>query len=359
MATTEELLDLDPTAGIAQRQVWFSFDLLDLAGVKIGEVHPDEDSTMVISHDATNAVMRSMDGFRLGHEESDGFDERGARIRPWMHLENGATFALGTFKFAGAARERSSIGVEFHGRMADLSSLLAKPIMETYSLRRGALISQAIEHLLEEAGFVDHWVEPMGVQVGTEVGWRGSESRLGIINELAALQGCLPVVMTPLGQPRVEPPPDPATATPTVVYRAGWNILANPILETNDLLSAPNVFIVRETGAQATPIQGRYELPASAPNSYTRLGEWNPLFSDEQGLQSVAAANERARVLSLTDGTVLEYASFDGPLDPRHAQVGVAVVEFLGVTYLERQWRMPLNDRGDMAHSLAKFYGED
>lgn len=348
MATTAQLLDLD---GFGQRQATFRWDLLDASLAYQDNLEPTTGAT--ISLDTSQAIMRTT-RITLPFGDDLGFDVAQARVRPNLVLENGYVKALGTFLFTARSIERSSVGAVFTGTLEDLGFLVDQRSTYSYGVPAGALVDSYIEAILVQQGITYYDIDATGQSVGTSIGWPPNTSWLTIVNELAALAGCLPLYFESDGRARIRATPQPEVDPIDVTYSSGRNIFDTGIGEQDNALSAPNLFVVVETGANTAGIRGEYSVPASAPNSEFQRGVQIPYVTTEQGLLSVAAANERARRLALTDGAVVEGRTFDGPPDPRHEPF--ALVEFMGERYLERSWQLVCTEGANHSHSLSRVY---
>lgn len=346
MATTEQLLNLD---GIGLRQSTWRFDVLDAALTYQGEIKPTGDVT--IGNDSTAAIQRTTSIALL---EAPDFDVARARIRPQMVLENGAVLSCGTFMFTDTPRQRNSKGTVWTGALMDLGFLVDQESLGAFAVQTGQMVATTIEAILDQQGITDYLVDSTGVPVGRAIGWPPGTSWLAIVNQLAGIAGCLPLYFEADGRARVRATPNLATDPIDVTYVAGRNIFDTVIGESDNFLTAPNLFRAIDTGANSSPIIGDYEVPASAPNSAFNLGRVIPSVITEQGLPSSSAAYERARLESITNGAVIEGRSFDGPPDPRHGTYSIVLFE--GVRYLERSWSMICREGQNMQHQLTRVY---
>lgn len=348
MATTDQLLDLD---GIGQRQATFRWDLLDSSLAKRGELLPLYTAT--ITNDTNRAIQRTT-AISLVEEITQEFSLGQSRIRPYLVLENGHAEALGTFMFVDGSVVRDSVGSIFTGSLMDLGFLVDQKSTVSFGVSAGAGLNGYIEQILVQQGVTYLQVDATGIYSGSSIGWPPNTSWLTIVNELAAMQGCLPLYFEADGLARVRVLPDLDTADVDVAYSSGGNIFDTGFAESDNVLTAPNLFVVIDAAATDTPIRGTYSVPDSAPNSAATLGRVVPLVVVEQGLPDVAAANERARVLSVTDGAVVEGRSFDGPPDSRHGTY--SIVEFAGERYLERSWSLVCAEGANMGHQLSRLF---
>lgn len=350
MASTPDLLDL---RGIGQREATFQFDLLDTARSRIGGLAPSV--PVDVTNDTTRSIQRTSE-ITLPGGIAASIDLAHARVRISMVLPNADVIAVGTFVFVTDDGLRTSALTEFTGSLMDFGFLVDQQITMSFGVPAGTVISPVIERILVQQGISDFLVDATGIGVGADIAWPPSTSWLTIVNELAALQGCLPLYFDALGAGRVQVTPDLTTGPVAVVYEDGENILDTGIHESSNRLTAPNVFVVIESSATDAPIRGEYHVPASAPNSEFLRGVTIPYVIQEQGLQTVAVANERARLLSITDGAVIEGRSFDSAPDPRHGTY--SIVEFEGDRYLERAWSLTCVDGSNMNHTISRIYSD-
>lgn len=348
MATTDQLLDLD---SIGQRQATFRWDILDASLAKRGEITPLYTAT--ITNDTARAIQRTTE-VSLVEEITQEFAIGQARIRPYLVLENSHAEALGTFMFVNGGVVRDSLGSIFTGSLMDLGFLVDKKSTVSYGVQSGSNLNGYIEQILVQQGVTYFQVDATGTYSGAPIAWPPNTSWLTIVNELAAMQGCLPLYFEGDGRARVRVLPQLDAADVDVTYTAGQNIFDTGIEESDNVLTAPNLFVVIDAAATATPIRGTYAVPDSAPNSAAVLGHEVPFVVVEQGLPSAAAASERARVLSITDGAVVSGRSFDGPPDSRHGTY--SIVQFEGQRYLERSWTLVCAEGANMGHQLSRVY---
>lgn len=351
MATTDDLLDLAP--GIGQRAASFRFDLVDRDGAIIGQVQPDTGSVPVVENNVNRAIKRDLRGLVLMPEDEAAINPVSDRVRPVMVLENGDQLAWGLFLFVEASTEVHGYGRVGKGSLVDLNYVLDQPVATSVGYAAGQGIALALEALFAGAGIGNYLVEATGT-IANPVAWPAGTSRLQIMNDLAAMAGCYSVYFDNVGVGRVRPVPDLATTEPTVRYLAGRNIYEGSIIETDNLLDSPNRYIVIDSSATEAPIVGVYDVPDDAPHSIINRGFVVARVIEEQGLESVAAANARARAAAAQSAADYKWVTFDGPPDPRHDTFDI--IEFLGIKHREQRWVCPLVEGAAMAHDLRRVY---
>lgn len=351
MSDSDKILTWD---GVAGRRDSFRFDILDRALNHVGSVQPGGDTPVVIDNDTGRPIQRTMSNFVLPSDAGAEFQTAGLRVRPYLVLENGDSRPLGTFLFTDARKTTDSKGTRFDGSLMDLGFLVDQASTRAFGLDQGDRIAPVIRSILLDRGILEAHVIDTGVKIGGPIGWQPGTSWLQIVNQLCGLAGCLPVFFDAMGEAHVIIAPDPARTDPAIVYESGLNIIDQGIARWDDVLTAPNLFVVVETGLANSPIVGQYAVPASAPNSFYNIGVEIPLVKNEQGMESQSSAEERARVYSITEGVVYEHIAFTGPLDWRHSTFDL--LDVLGEKWLERRWSMTLRYDGAMTHEGSKVY---
>lgn len=352
MPTTTELLDLAPSVG--QRASSFHYSLLDSGGALIGTVTPEASATPVIENNVNRAIKRDLRSFVLSPVDAASVNPISDRIAPRMVLQNGAELAWGIFLFVDGSTAPQTAGTWFRGSLLDQCFILDQPLAISVGYSPGQSIASALTDLFADVGIFDAFVEPISSTVAQPIAWPAGTSRLKVMNDLAAMGGCYSVYFDNNGQGRVEAVPDLATATPAVSYALGGNIYNGSILETDNLLSSPNRYLVIDSSAVDAPVVGRYDVPASAPHSEANRGFVVARVITEQGLGTEAAADARAAAAAAQDAADYTWVSFSSAPDPRHDTFDV--IDLLGIRYREQRWTCPLEEGSVMAHDLRRVW---
>lgn len=348
--TIDDLLDLR----VGQRVESFRFDLVDTAGNVVGLVQPNRSNAISIENDVTRTIKRTMSNFSLDPDQQAVLTTANARIRPSMLFSTGDERTLGVFLFADASRPRRSWGLELSAQLLDLGYILDQPIGRHVSYPATTNVVFAARDLAAEVVVSPIIVTTSGITAGSPLTWAPDATRTTIMTDLLQLAGYLPPYFDNDGNLILRPVPNLTTTTPDIIYEAGGRIIDNSIVESDDLLKAPNRYIVIDTSATASPIVGQFDIPASAPNSIANRGFPVVKVINTQGLQSVAAANAAAQAYAQSDSVAFRYASFNSALDPRHDTYNV--VQYLGTNYLETRWSMTLQAGGTMSHEMRQVY---
>ncbi len=355
--TTTEILDV-VEGGVYHRADRYSFELLDADWNVLGELVASPMSSPTLSIDTSRAVVRTLDNLDLPADVRNDINSVADLVRPVMHLQNGARFNQGVLGWAQDNRPRRSWGTEHASSLRDRSYLLNQPRGKTSHTGKGSnLLQRAIDHAALRIPRDRMRVEgESGEVAAAPMSWPPGEALSNVINAHLAPIGYLPAYFDHEGLLVFRPAPvDVDQVSADLVYRPGGRILADSIVGSDDLLDAPNVYVVMETSGQGAPIIGRYQIPASAPHSVeNRNGEEIVRVIPMQGLGSQAQANAAAKRAAQTDEASYEWQQFAGVADPRHDVWNV--VNLLGVNYLETAHRRVLVSGAPHTHVLRRVY---
>lgn len=342
----DPLLDLEPWMG--QRQASFRFDRINgVTGEKLGEVTPLRNATL--SHDTSRTIKRQLT-LSLGVTDTASVNAITDRILPFMIFPNGAEYPLGRYMFTDASRQVFTSGSLANMVLSDEMFLVDQQIEAGFNAS-GLATTAAIIDIL--AGLPITWdievtpfssVESWGI--GTNRGsilealsvtgdyfspWFGNDQKMHFIRTF-----------------------DPATRMPDLDFDQNNKVLRDAILETDDLLTAPNRFIVVSNSAldPETEVVATADVPATAPHSITNRGFVIPNVQTLQlsnDSQATAVVNGLAQRL-----TVFERVGLTTPPDPRHDSYNV--IKWQDDLWLELAWSMNMVEGGAMSHLLRKAY---
>jgi len=355
----DPLLDLDPWVG--QRQCSFRFNLTNsLTGENLGEITPIRGASL--THDTTRTIKRQLT-LSLGVADTAAINVVTDRVSPFMVFPDGQEYPLGTYMFTDASRQvfaSAPTGRHTAGGLADVSlndemflvdQQIEKGISGILSNGVNLAVSTVIQLVLTGLP-ITYTLEPNTFQsteswgVGTNRGqilealsvtgdyfspWFGNDSKLHFIRTF-----------------------DPNTQIPALDFDTGNKVIREPILETDDLLSAPNVFIVISNAANDSdlPTVGTANVPVNAPHSVVNRGFAVPSVQNLQ-LSTNAQATAVAQGLANRQ-TVFERVSLTTAPDPRHDSYDV--IKWQDDLWLELAWSMALVEGGAMNHLLRKSY---
>jgi hypothetical protein len=237
----------------------------------------------------------------------------------------------------------------------DQTIILDQDITSSFGLAAGDSIRDAILQQFEAALVPSYVVDPEIVTTIAEpILWPIGTKRLKIVNELAAMAGAFSVYFDNDGTGRVTLIPDLSVAPVEHTYLSGGRMIAGSMVESDDLLAAPNRFQVIDSSAEATPVVGVYDVPPSAPHSFANRGFYVVETIQEQGLEDATQATARAYAAYVESQGGYQWVQFSSSPDPRHDTFDI--VDYLGTRYREQGWSLPLEEGSEMTHDLRRVY---
>lgn len=359
--TDEPLLPkLDMLSYVGQRTATYRFELVNIRTGYRRVVHPLQDATPTLSHDVGRTVTRRLDNLVFSIEESDLVDVITTRIEPFMVLD-GVSYPLGRYMYNNETLAQFTSGDISSGSLYDESFIVDQRITESFSQRSSVSAGSAsavspriqlvILALLQDLPItVD--IEPTPFY--TDGGWPAGTSRGFIVEQLAIDGDYFSPWFGNDTKMHFIRSFDPATAVATFDLDEGNRVFLDRVYKTNDLIDAPNAFIVISNGpeAQSREITGRYDAPSSAPHSILNRGFTIPFVENRQ-----VNTPEQAKAIATNIGqrtTIFERVEFYTAPDPRHDSYDV--LRWRGDNWLELGWSLPLVEGAAMQHVARKAY---
>jgi hypothetical protein len=276
------------------------------------------------------------------------------RILVYMVFPNGTTYPLGRYMFTDSSEEFFTSGTLAHVVLNDEMFFVDQQISEGVagmSLDSVSVVKSIIANLdLPVSLIMEHSSFPVvgAWTTGTNRGsifesisktgdyfspWFGNDARMHWIRSFDPADGRLPDFDFDVGNK---------------VLRAG-------IVQTSDLLTAPNKFIVisNTPNDPSNPVVGEAVVNPAAPHSIANRGFEVP---ETQDLQLIDAVQASAVAQNLANRqTIFERVQLSTAPDPRHDSYNV--IRWQGSMWLELAWSMALVEGGAMGHLLRKAYG--
>ena len=332
----------------AMRSSTFRFGLVD--GVT-GEVK--EDLTPIrnasLNHDTTRTIKRQL-SLNLGVYDTARIDPLVDRVLVYMVTADGTEWPLGKYMFTDSSLLTSTGGDLANLVLNDEMFLVDQQISKGINGVKkpiNATISTVMEEfprisVNQEAAFFE------GMQAWTLGAGRGQ-----ILDDLALAGDMFSPWFDNDGVLRFIRSFDPAMRVPDFDFDTGSSVIRAGIVETSDILTAPNRFIViSNTSENNTPLVGIADVPVNAPNSFAKRGFYIVKTEDLQ-LNTASQAQLVANNLALRS-TVFERVTITTAPDPRHDSYNV--IRWRGDNWLELAWSMNLLEGAAMSHSLRKAY---
>lgn len=340
------ILDLD--VGIGQRSCTFRFELINgVTGEHLGDITPIRTATL--THDTTRTIKRQL-SISLGQADTAAINPVSDRILVSMVLASGEKFPLGRYIFT----DRNQL-IYTSGNLAVLG--LNDEMF---------LVDQEIEHGIDGVlkgceALIFSTMKDLPVTLEVEPSplpstqsWGAGINRGSVLEALALAGDYFSPWFGNDGHMHFIRTFDPAASVADFDFDEGFRVIREPINQTDDLLTAPNRFIVVSNTATdpAHPVVGVADVPTNAPHSVINRGF---VISKTVTLQLTNGNQAQQVATGLANRqTVFERVSLTTPPDPRHDSYNV--IKWQGELWLELAWSMALIEGGSMNHLLRKSY---
>lgn len=327
------------------------WDLLDETGAPVGALRSFGGG---VTWDGRGAIQRVVRGARFDADDWRQVNPFRDRLRLMFVTDDGTRTPMGVFHVAQLPRTFIDAD-ELRSPepyLVDGGFFLSQESRVGFAGRLGESLSQVMERVCDAAGVLDRRVTDTTEVCGQPIVAPPGERYSDFLTGLTRLANFLPPHFDRNGTLVLAPVP-PLTATPAARY-GPTNIVRESRVADDNLLDAPNVFVVVGSGATNEPIVATVEIPSSAPHSVqNRGGREVVAVVREQGIDTDQQARRMAASLALVDATDYESVVFDALPDPAHDCY--SLVDVNGVRYRERQWEMPLRVAGaTMRHTVDR-----
>lgn len=356
----------DFSPGVGQQSLTFTFTLVDAAtNMVLGSLHPIADSPPQLSHDTTRTIVRQLSGLALGVADTAAIDTIKDRILLAVVTPDGTSYPLGRYMFSDNTRARYTSGLFSAPTLMDESFIIDQETQAAFPTATpttaGAVYSPPAiacqflaEQFMSRFAAIDLIAAPS--PYSTTNGWAFGTAGMQVMTDLAKFGDYFSPWMGNDTNIHLIRTFDPAAAIPDFDWDRYYHVLADTISETDDLLTAPNRFIVvgnnPATVASQGPIVGSYDVPQNAPHSIKNRGFVVPSIQQMQ-LETQAQAQAVA-VSQGIQNTLYQRTTLSTFIDPRHDSYNV--IRWQGVNWLEIAWAMTLSVDGGMTHTLRKTY---
>lgn len=342
----DPLLDLSPWVG--QRKASYTFQLINgVTGLNKGYITPIRGASL--THDATRTIKRDLK-MALGKEDTARVDAIADRVLVRMVFPNGQSYPLGKYMWTDDSLAKFVNGDLGAMALTDEMFLVDQQISEGVNGVGFGIVDTLLDVL---KGLPIVWTAEGSFFQGAQA-WTIGAGRGQILQDLALSGDFFSPWFDHTGILRFIRSFDAALSVADFDFDTGNKVLRAGIVETSDILTAPNRFIVISNSgdAAAAPIVGVADVPVNAPNSFARRGFYIPKTEDLQ-LSSTPQAQAVAINLALRS-TVFEQVNISTAPDPRHDSYNV--VQWQGEKWLELGWGLTLMEGSSMTHSLRKAY---
>lgn len=362
LSTTDLLSGVVPLRG--ESVVWRVYDRDENY---LGVLMLDRDNPPTITNDTDRPVRRTVDNLsiiarpRVDRDTSryyaDDLDVLSMRVRPWWLLSNDAEFPLGWFRWGDDSTKVYSWGRPREASLVDFCSVLDQPLDGNLGFGVGQNVGAALLAIAQGAGFSMISIDATTVILSAPIAWvAGRDTRMKAMESLCSLAGFLPPYFDNSGTLVCRGAPELTYAEAAFSY--GWGaggVRDGSIVESNDLLSAPNRYVVVDGSSGDAPRVGRFDVPDVAPHSFMNRGFYIVRTINLQGMDTATANLDAVAAAAYASDTAsYQWLGFASAANPLHDTFDV--VEFDGAKYREQSWRLECKAGGAMDHDLRGAY---
>lgn len=340
------------TTGRGQRTETFTFELIDgVTNEHKRFLHPFASSAPTLSHDVTRTIPRTVSNVNLSETDTEAVNVVRDRVLISMNVGDDS-YPLGRYMFADQSSARFTFGVLSAVNLVDEMFIVDQPLSEGFTTTNVANRGDLVARLLLTRYLITSDVESSVYRLSGS--WSTGTSGASVLNDIARDGNFFHPWCDNNGVLRLIQSFDVLGRVPDIDWDASNSIIQGSISETNDLINAPNRFIVIASGGVdiTSPIVGKADVPSSAPHSINNRGFVIPDVRELQ-VTGVTHASVIARNL-VRNQTLVERTELQTTLDPRHD--GHQVIRWRGINWLEVAWSMQLTAGGVMNHTLARRY---
>jgi hypothetical protein len=344
--------ELDITGAVGQRAISFRFDIVDAVTGYRRQVHPLRKLSATLAHDTQRTIKRTISGLLLDREDTLAFNSVSSRLELFMIIRE-SEFFLGRYVPSDWARFVSTGGTTSSASFYDEMFIIDQQTSTSFGANtvNGELVSSLLQRFVSRFS-VSFQVEPTPfISLGAwSVGARGGS----IIEQLALDGDYLSPWFDNDSVLRFKRPVDPRHELPSFDFDHQNFVLRAGIVESDNLINAPNRFIVVGNGASSFdgPVVGVADVPSSAPHSIQNRGFVVPEVSNRQVFSSAQAGLIAANLAQAQ--TLVEQVTLTTLADPRHDSYDVVLWQ--GERWVEVAWSLPLSAGAPMSNTLRKVY---
>ena len=352
---TREQAVLDFPAGLGQFQYTFRFALTDgVTGENLGDIHPVRDASL--RHDTTMTTKREL-RFPLTAADTAAINTLTERISVFMVIPSvpcpdttHGDWPLGRYMWVDESRRRTTNGSLGSETLTDEMFLVDQQILSGisgYGRNIPLVILETIEGLPVTAK-----IEPCAFN--SAEAWAVGTGRGQILESLAQTGDYWSPWFDNSGDLRFRRTFDPAATAADINLDAGYRVIRDSIVETDDILTSPNTIVVISNSANdpSVPCVGVATVPPQAPNSVANRGF---AVVRTYGLQLFDAGQAAAVAQGLAQRqAIFEQVSLSTAADPRYDSYNV--IRWDGANWLNLNWSMTLRAGAPMTQTMRRSY---
>ncbi len=257
----------DLPVSVGQRVATFRFALSNgVTGEVLGDIHPLRGANL--THDTSRTVKRQLT-LALGKTDTADVNTLTDRINLYMII-GGVEYPLGRYMFVDASRNVFTAGRLGQMQLADEMVLVDQQITSGIN----GVGKSVLTTIVDTIGGLPIALLAAPSPFEASAAWGIGTGRGQILEALSVAGDYWSPWLDNQGVLRFLRTFDPAAQVPDINLDDGFQVLQASILETDELLTAPNTFVVisNAAGDNSVPVVGTATIPPSAPHSVPNRG---------------------------------------------------------------------------------------
>jgi hypothetical protein len=246
LTTKPSSAQLDLPGWIGQRTASFTFELIDgVTGQRLQQLYPYRDSVPTLTHDTGRIIMRQISDIQFDRIDTAVLNPVRNRVRVSMQVA-GTSYPLGTYLFSDSATQQYTSGDEANAGLMDQMFVIDQQIEQSIFFNGTPVYPTALDRVLQNFPNIVYKAEPSSyLTIGS---WTAGTNRGQVLGDLALDGDYFAPWFDNNDVLRFIRAFDPATKIPAFDFDAGNRVSREGIIRTNDLLTAPNRYVVISNG---------------------------------------------------------------------------------------------------------------
>jgi hypothetical protein len=350
-------MDLPAGTGMVGSRVRFMVTSSTLE--TLGEVHPIRNRASVTNDTGAN-IMRSLRGVSLRQNDMREINPNTDRLTPVWEYADGSHapgftgWPCGVFMFGSRIKQRGSLHTMHNAALMDQGYQLDQDLMESYGVGAHEMIYPHLVKLMVMGGITEFDIDPTDARIKDPLNWPIGTRLVQVIRDLCRLAVFYPPWFNNAGRGQLRAQTE-LTEEGAHVYdldTPAGVVVRDTIHENEQLLDAPNVYVVVSNGPTQSEIVARAFVDPRLPYSIENIKYARPKVIRLQGLRDSDHAQQIADSFASMDSNQFYVAEFDTAPNPRHDTF--ESVRYDGLLFRELRNSLELRAGGRHSHFCTR-----
>ena len=317
------------------------------------EIHPVINQGASLQHNTLTTIKRTLSGVTLDAADTAAFNSISSRLQLFMVIK-GEEFPLGRYVPSDWARFRLSGGNQSVASFYDEGFIIDQQIPNAFGANSltGEVASAALTRFLLQYPIAFYIAGPS--EFTTLGSWAAGTRGGQVLDQLAVDGDYLSPWFDNSSVLQLRRTFDPAHEIPNFDFDAGGYVIRDQIIESDNLINAPNRFVVIGNGAAVfdEAVIASADVPSSAPHSIANRG----FIVSEVTTRQVTTRSQAAAIAQqlVQTQTLFQQVELETLPDPRHDSYDV--IRWQSALWQEIAWTLPLDVTQPMRHTLRRAF---